>query len=260
MASAGPRYAAVVLAGTADAAQALLDKATAELGTWPHQPTNAHVSLRSNTSRSDLVFGHVGSTLLTGHVPTEPTAVPVPVTLLVQADITPWLAGVADAAPAPPPLVVAFLSVHGMTCHSCVQSVTFVLHDRRGVFLPWVELDAERATVVFDPQLASLADLAETIEDAGFVVDLAESAVLEAAIVRTYQLRAPAAAATIAMAVPLVPAAPGAIAAAVGSANSVGAAGGADTLAWVELDVRGMTCTSCVANIERHLRRKDGCV
>lgn len=229
--------------------------------TPPHPPNNAPTAFRPNTSGSFLGAGHAGSTLLAGHVPAEPAATPVPVTLLAQADIAPWLAGVADAAPAAPPLAVAVLSVHGMTCHSCVQSVTFVLHDRRGVFLPWVELDAERATVVVDPQLASLADLAETIEDAGFVVDRAASAVLEAATVRTYQLRAPAAGATVAVGAPRVPAASGATAAAATSpASPVGAAGGADALAWAELDVRGMTCTSCVANIERHLRRKDGCV
>ena len=71
----------------------------------------------------------------------------------------------------------AVLAVHGMTCHSCVQSVTCVLQDRAGVLLVAVELEAERATVLYVAESVTVAALEEAVEDAGFVVDRAATTV-----------------------------------------------------------------------------------
>ena len=62
------------------------------------------------------------------------------------------------------------LNVQGMSCGGCVASVTRVLKATPGVDDAVVRLDAQSATVTFDPAKTSLPALKAAIEDAGYAV------------------------------------------------------------------------------------------
>ena len=61
------------------------------------------------------------------------------------------------------------LHVTGMTCGGCVKSVTRVLEELNGVEKAVVTLDDGKAVITFDESAVSIAQLIETIEDAGFL-------------------------------------------------------------------------------------------
>ncbi len=60
------------------------------------------------------------------------------------------------------------LSIAGMSCQSCVKSVTQVLTGVPGAGEVDVSLSAAQATIQFDPDRTSLADLRQAVTDAGF--------------------------------------------------------------------------------------------
>jgi len=62
------------------------------------------------------------------------------------------------------------LPVQGMTCASCVATVESGLRRTPGVEEATVNLAAERASVVFDPQTVRLEDLIRAVEDTGYAV------------------------------------------------------------------------------------------
>jgi copper chaperone len=62
----------------------------------------------------------------------------------------------------------AVLKVSGMTCGGCVKSVANVLRSVAGVVTAEVSLERGEARVSFDPAKASLSQLKEAIEDAGY--------------------------------------------------------------------------------------------
>ena len=62
------------------------------------------------------------------------------------------------------------LNIGGMTCASCVGHVEKALKDTEGVESASVNLATERATVEYVPGLASITDLRDAVEDAGYSV------------------------------------------------------------------------------------------
>ena len=60
------------------------------------------------------------------------------------------------------------ITVKGMTCGGCVNSVTKALTGVQGVQEAKVDLDGAKATVTFDESKASVASLKEAVEDAGY--------------------------------------------------------------------------------------------
>ena len=98
------------------------------------------------------------------------------------------------------------LSITGMTCASCVARLERALSRTPGVESASVNLATERATVVHDPQVASVESLLAAVSDAGY----------EASPVQD------------------------------GSAGHV------------RLALTGLTCASCVARVEKALRRVSG--
>jgi len=60
------------------------------------------------------------------------------------------------------------LPITGMTCANCVATVERSLKKVNGVAEASVNLSSERATVTFDPQMASLPDLIGRVERAGY--------------------------------------------------------------------------------------------
>lgn len=64
----------------------------------------------------------------------------------------------------------ANLSVKGMHCDNCVASVTEALKGVDGVKLAKVSLEENRAEVTFDPAQASLDQLKDAVQSAGYEV------------------------------------------------------------------------------------------
>lgn len=68
-----------------------------------------------------------------------------------------------------------YLSVTGMTCQGCVESVTRALQAISGVRNAEVSLAVGSATIEFDEQLTSLDDLEQAVKQAGYDVGTGES-------------------------------------------------------------------------------------
>ncbi|XP_029941953.1 copper-transporting ATPase 2-like [Salarias fasciatus] len=126
--------------------------------------------------------------------------------------------------------------IGGMTCGSCVRSIEGRISELEGVRSIRVSLQEEKGTVTFDPGLTGPELLRAAIEDMGFDASLHESA-------RREDGPRP---------VTSDPSQP---------ADSASPA--SSPQAKVQkcfIRVTGMTCASCVSNIERHLLRHQGVV
>lgn len=128
----------------------------------------------------------------------------------------------------------AVININGMTCNSCVQSIEGVISKKPGVKSIHVSLANSTGTIEFDPLLTSPETLREAIEDMGF--DAALPDMKEPLVV----IAQPS------LETPLLP-----------SSNEL-----ENVMTSVQnkcyIQVSGMTCASCVANIERNLRREEG--
>ncbi|MBC7541208.1 MAG: copper-translocating P-type ATPase [Candidatus Sericytochromatia bacterium] len=60
------------------------------------------------------------------------------------------------------------LGIGGMTCASCSNRIERALNKHPGVLTAAVNLAAERATVTYDPQSVTAADLVQAVENAGY--------------------------------------------------------------------------------------------
>ncbi|XP_042524181.1 copper-transporting ATPase 1 isoform X1 [Dipodomys spectabilis] len=135
------------------------------------------------------------------------------------------------------------INIVGMTCNSCVQSIEGVISKKPGVKSIRVSLANSNGTVEYDPLLTSPETLREAIEDMGFdatlSADLSEPLVVIAQPSSEMSLL-PSANESDKMMTPVH--------------NKE------DTKASSKcyIQVTGMTCASCVANIERNLRREEG--
>lgn len=92
------------------------------------------------------------------------------------------------------------LPISGMTCASCVSHVESALKELPGVGAVVVNLATNKASLNYDPQKVTLADMQRAVEDVGYAVPTSE----------------------------------------------------------LTLDIRGMTCGSCVAHVEEALKELDG--
>ncbi|XP_061690064.1 copper-transporting ATPase 1 isoform X2 [Syngnathoides biaculeatus] len=146
---------------------------------------------------------------------------------------------------------VAKIHIEGMTCNSCVQSIEGMISQRKGVMSAHVSLADQQGVFEYDPLLTSSEELRDAIDDMGF----------DASIPATNPL-------------PVV------------SCPSVLKSSSVIPMKDKELDssplkqipldcktdkrdkhssadkcfiqIRGMTCASCVANIERNLKNESG--
>ncbi|XP_038867916.1 copper-transporting ATPase 1-like [Salvelinus namaycush] len=169
----------------------------------------------------------------------------------------PWSAtsgGVSPTSTTPPPSSQAGLSstqpcysqpltstalihIEGMTCGSCVQSIEGMLSQRKGVRSAKVSLANHRGVFEYDPLLTQPEELREAIEDMGFDAFLPETNSL--------------------LTVPVIsPPSSCSLSPELNAAQRVKEL--PDTLAKCFIQIGGMTCASCVANIERNLRNKHG--
>ncbi|KAI9498123.1 hypothetical protein BDB00DRAFT_784201 [Zychaea mexicana] len=139
------------------------------------------------------------------------------------------------------------LPVQGMTCQSCVKSITNALRGIPGLVSIDVSLANENATVVHDPSLLSRDSIVTAIEDCGFDVpgndgnsnnnnvdnhddDQNGNDNETALLIKS-----------------------------VAPSSSATAAAVAETIS-AQLEVRGMTCASCVNSIERAVSAQPGIV
>ena len=72
-------------------------------------------------------------------------------------------------------MVTKQLPVQGMTCDNCVRHVTGALRDVEGVTSVDVSLQQQKATVDFDPEVASLEAMAGAVAEAGYTLEVSGS-------------------------------------------------------------------------------------
>ncbi|KAF7650626.1 hypothetical protein LDENG_00122730 [Lucifuga dentata] len=149
----------------------------------------------------------------------------------------------------------------GMTCNSCVQSIEGRISQMNGVHSIAVSLKEEKGTVTFDPSLTQPELLRAAIEDMGFEASLEEptsangtrSCEMSGSITHIsskppdpYDLKPPHKAA-----------------ARIGDASNMISCDPSSPKMRVQkcfIRVTGMTCASCVANIEQNLLKHKGII
>ncbi|XP_051799249.1 copper-transporting ATPase 2 [Acanthochromis polyacanthus] len=141
--------------------------------------------------------------------------------------------------------------IGGMTCGSCVRSIEGRISDLSGVQSIVVSLEEEKGTIAFDPSLTDPEQLRAAIEEMGFDASLSEP---------------PKSIQTPDKSRPDTSGPPDLSDSKSGVNGSQGpSANGLQSSPQVKVQkcfvcVSGMTCASCVANIERHLRKHKGIV
>ncbi|KAF2977405.1 hypothetical protein EK904_006503 [Melospiza melodia maxima] len=149
----------------------------------------------------------------------------------------------AAKGPSQPLTQVVVINIEGMTCGSCVQSIEGVLSQKAGVKSVHVSLQNGTGAIEYDPLQTSPEDLRSSIEDMGFDASFPAKAELPVAKAQpcpeaqldSHKPEPPS---------KVPPAHPG--------------RQESKTISKCYVQVTGMTCASCVANIERNLRREDG--
>ncbi|NWW06217.1 ATP7A ATPase, partial [Oreocharis arfaki] len=157
--------------------------------------------------------------------------------------VSPLKSDPASKGPSQPLTQVVVINIEGMTCNSCVQSIEGVLSQKAGVKSVHVSLSSGNGTIEYDPLQTSPEDLRSSIEEMGFDASFAVKAELPVAKAQ------PSLEAQLDSHKPEPPSkVPPAH---LGRRES-------KTISKCYVQVTGMTCASCVANIERNLRREDG--
>ncbi|XP_064879596.1 copper-transporting ATPase 2 isoform X2 [Oncorhynchus nerka] len=158
------------------------------------------------------------------------------------------------------------IGIVGMTCNSCVQSIEGKISEMTGVCSIAVSLKEEQGTVTFDPSLTQPEELRAAIEDMGF-----DASLIETPTTPPLQRQK----------TPLSPHSPRMAHSSFGSTNtsingssgstktSINGSSGSTKMATAGeegkvqkcfIRVTGMTCASCVANIERNLVKHRGVI
>ncbi|XP_019524434.1 PREDICTED: copper-transporting ATPase 2 isoform X1 [Hipposideros armiger] len=149
------------------------------------------------------------------------------------------------------------LAIAGMTCASCVQSIEGLISQREGVQQISVSLAEATGAILYDPSVINPEELRAAVEDMGFEASVvsANCSGSDSAANSTAQTAAGTPVSTQEVALhaegPLKNHSPG------HSAKSPQASA---TVAPQRcfLQIRGMTCASCVSNIERNLQKETG--
>ncbi|XP_041114916.1 copper-transporting ATPase 2 isoform X1 [Polyodon spathula] len=155
------------------------------------------------------------------------------------------------------------ISIGGMTCNSCVESIEGIVSQRMGVHVIKVSLAEETGTIHFDPSITNPEDLRATIEDMGFHASISDKdkprepgSCDEAARSKhgTPQKKKQPKTHTKSQSSDYIPDA---------FPKKSLADDQSTEAARTEkcfIQVTGMTCASCVSNIERNLQKRSGIV
>ncbi|RKO91762.1 hypothetical protein BDK51DRAFT_26069, partial [Blyttiomyces helicus] len=143
------------------------------------------------------------------------------------------------------------ISVKGMTCQSCVKSVTATVRAQPGVQSVNVDLPTELATVELDPTSSvSIQTIVAAIDDSGFPASIASS---------SGPTNPPSGSVRSAPFIQTRPKVKVSIDGGKGERPSATITSAGPVLT-TQLEVHGMTCGSCVATIEKNLRLVPGIV
>ncbi|HII81398.1 MAG TPA: heavy metal translocating P-type ATPase [Methanosarcina sp.] len=166
------------------------------------------------------------------------------------------------------------IEVYGMTCGHCQKRVADAISSLEGVESVEVDLEAERATVILDPEKVSIDDIKKAVRKAGYSTELDIEEEIKAEAPKTALEEAPSGLVSesadralegveggkeegveeSSQACPLTEAC--AIAEeAEKEANSISPKTGSRE---ITLGVSGMTCSACALNIEKVLKKKEG--
>ncbi|TRY64775.1 hypothetical protein DNTS_014300 [Danionella cerebrum] len=140
-----------------------------------------------------------------------------------------------------PPQCVA-IGIEGMTCSSCVQAIESVVSQRAGVLSIEVHLQDKKGIVLFNSSVTSAEELRSAIEDMGFEARLNEgSGVFEDPSDGQMTTEKPKSRSSVVR---------------LCKHNRRASEGTEPRKCFIH--VTGMTCASCVSNIERNLLNHDG--
>ncbi|XP_077141145.1 copper-transporting ATPase 1 [Ranitomeya variabilis] len=136
---------------------------------------------------------------------------------------------------------VTVVSIEGMTCNSCVQSIEGFISQKPGVKAISVSLANKNGTVEYDPAVTNPETICAAIDDMGFDASLA-------AVLSDISLE------------PAQKPQRNSFHPKEGFSKESPEPSNQETRTTNKcfIQVSGMTCASCVANIERNLRREDG--
>jgi Cu+-exporting ATPase len=140
------------------------------------------------------------------------------------------------------------LSVLGMTCQSCVKAITNALTGITGIIDVNVNLEKEEAMVIYDPSILGTPDIVESIEDCGFdVITNVTTAPMTKQRTNTISSSHSSSSSTKQL---------------INDIDRVLKMEKQpyieDTETTIQLEVRGMTCASCVTSIEKALKAQKG--
>ncbi|XP_036893849.1 LOW QUALITY PROTEIN: copper-transporting ATPase 1-like, partial [Sturnira hondurensis] len=135
------------------------------------------------------------------------------------------------------------INIDGMTCNSCVQSIEGFISKKAGVKSILVSLANSNGTVEYDPLLTSPETLRKAIEDMGFDATLPDTNE-PLVVIAQPSSEMPHLTSTNEFHTKMM--------------TPVHDKEDVKTSSKCYIQVTGMTCASCVANIERNLRREEG--
>uniref|UniRef100_A0A8C4IX70 Copper-transporting ATPase 2 n=1 Tax=Dicentrarchus labrax TaxID=13489 RepID=A0A8C4IX70_DICLA len=156
-------------------------------------------------------------------------------------DISYWRRDITDSS-----IHTVTIWIVGMTCNSCVQSIEGRISQMTGVKSIVVSLKEEKGTITFDPSLTEPEKLRAAIEDMGF----------DASLEGRHQREMPVGSGPSNLSVQQLPSK-------AGVSNGAGPQATSGSEIKVQkcfICVLGMTCASCVANIERNLLKHKGII
>ncbi|XP_047611909.1 copper-transporting ATPase 2 isoform X2 [Phacochoerus africanus] len=163
--------------------------------------------------------------------------------------------------PAPGVCCTAVLAIRGMTCASCVQSIEGLVSQKEGVYHVSVSLAEGTGTVLYDPLVTQAEELRAAVEDMGFEASvLAENC--SSNHVGNHSAGNDTGSTAVGTPMPVQEGAPhpGGLPTNhhPGRSSEIPQASAAVAPQKCFLQVTGMTCASCVSNIERNLQKEAG--